>query len=183
MQDTIRDGEFTLTNTNRLVRYYDGCNGLKTGSTDKAGFCVSATAKRGNMQLIAVIMGAPTREDRNNAARILLDYGFANFALNERDEEFIEDCMVLGGVKDQVALYRAPFSVVINKSYLSSVEEIYELPENLSAPIDKEKPLGRVTYMLNGKQIGYSEIYAKETVEKIDFVKILSRILKRIICG
>ena len=182
-QDTIRDGEFTLTNTNRLVRYYDGCNGLKTGSTDKAGFCVSATAKRGNMQLIAVIMGAPTREDRNNAARILLDYGFANFALYERDEEFIEDCMVLGGVKDQVALYRAPFSVVINKSYLSSVEEIYELPENLSAPIDKEKPLGRVTYMLNGKQIGYSEIYAKETVEKIDFVKILSRILKRIICG
>ena len=80
-QDSIRDGEFTLTNTNRLVRFYEGCNGLKTGSTDKAGFCVSASAKRGNMQLIAVIMGAPTRDERNADARALLDYGFSTYAL------------------------------------------------------------------------------------------------------
>ena len=89
-QDTIRNGEFTLTNTNRLVRYYEGCNGLKTGSTDKAGYCVSATAKRGSVQLVAVVMGARTRDERNEAARTLLDFGFANYSLYERSSEFIE---------------------------------------------------------------------------------------------
>ena len=182
-QDTIRNGEFTLTNTNRLVRYYEGCNGLKTGSTDKAGFCVSATAKRGNMQLVAVIMGAPTKEERNNAARILLDYGFANFALFEKGEEYVEEGTVLGGVKDGVALYRAPFSIVVEKASLSSIEEVYEIPENLSAPIEEKKPLGRVTYMLDGNRIGFSEIYAKESIQKINLVNLFSRILKRIICG
>ena len=182
-QDTIRNGEFTLTNTNRLVRYYEGCNGLKTGSTDKAGFCISATAKRGNMQLIAVIMGAPTKEDRNNAARILLDYGFANFALFERGEEYIEEGTVLAGVKDNVALYRAPFSIVVAKTELSSIEEVYEIPQSISAPISEGKPLGKVIYMSGGDQIGYSEIYAKENVQKIDLVNLFSRIMKRLICG
>ena len=79
--DSIRNGEFTLTNTNRLVRYYKGCTGLKTGSTDKAGYCMSATAERDGMHLIAVIMGAETSNDRNEAARALLDYGFANFSV------------------------------------------------------------------------------------------------------
>ena len=182
-QDTIRNGEFTLTNTNRLVRYYDGCNGLKTGSTDKAGFCVSATAKRGNMQLIAVIMGAPTKDDRNAAARTLLDYGFANFALYEKGEEFVEEAKVLGGKRDLVGLYRAPFSAVVDKSMLSRVEEIYEIPESLSSPILVGTPLGKVTYMLDGEQIGFSEIYSKESIEKISFLDIFSRIIKRLICG
>ena len=75
-QDTIRNGEFTLTNTNRLVRYYDGCTGLKTGSTDKAGYCISTTAQRDGMVLIAVIMGAKTRDIRNAEVKKLLDYGF-----------------------------------------------------------------------------------------------------------
>ena len=84
-QDSIRNGAFQLTNTNRLVRFYDGCNGLKTGSTDKAGFCISATAKRDGMQLIAVIMGAPTRDLRNADARALLDFGFATYGLYQKD--------------------------------------------------------------------------------------------------
>jgi D-alanyl-D-alanine carboxypeptidase (penicillin-binding protein 5/6) len=79
--DSIRDGAFVLTNTNRLIRYYQGANGLKTGSTEKAKFCISTTATRDGMTLIAVIMGAPTRDVRNDAARRLLDYGFANYAL------------------------------------------------------------------------------------------------------
>ena len=182
-QDTIRNGEFTLTNTNRLVRYYDGCNGLKTGSTDKAGYCVSATAKRGNMQLIAVIMGAPTKEDRNNAARILLDYGFANYALYEKDETYVEDSRVLGGTKDNTGLYSAPFSVVVEKSRVSAIEEHYDIPEELVAPISNGKSLGKVTYMLDGVQLGFSDIYSKENIEKISFGELLSRILKRIACG
>ncbi len=78
-QDTIRNGEFTLTNTNRLVRFYEGCNGLKTGSTSKAGYCMSATANRNGMHLIAVVMGAETRDARNETAKNLLDFGFANY--------------------------------------------------------------------------------------------------------
>ena len=89
-QDTIRGGEFTLTNTNRLVRFYEGCNGLKTGSTEKAGYCMSATAKRDGMQLIAVVMGAPTRDERNAIAKELLDYGFANYSVWSQEESVVE---------------------------------------------------------------------------------------------
>ena len=182
-QDTIRNGEFTLTNTNRLVRYYDGCNGLKTGSTDKAGYCISATAKRGNMQLIAVIMGAKSRDDRNQAARELLDFGFANFALYERGEEFIENCDVLGGIKDSVALYCRPFSCVVDKSRISEVELVYDIPERLNAAIIEGDIVGSIVYKVGGKQIGKSDIYASESVEKITLGEIFARILKRIACG
>ena len=104
-QDEIRNGEFVLTNTNRLVRYYDGCTGLKTGSTDKAGFCISATAKRDDMHLIAVVLGAETRDKRNAIARNMLDYGFANFALYSVDEEEIGELSINHGKQDKVALY------------------------------------------------------------------------------
>ena len=182
-QDTIRNGEFTLTNTNRLVRYYEGCNGLKTGSTDKAGYCISATAKRGNMQLIAVIMGAKTRDERNQAARELLDFGFANFALYERGEEFIESADVLGGIKDYVSLYSSPYTSVVDKSRLSSIELVYDIPESLTAPISNGQIVGSIIYKIDGEQIGKSDIYASETVEKIGFWDIFIRILKRIACG
>ena len=182
-QDTIRNGEFTLTNTNRLVRYYDGCNGLKTGSTDKAGYCITATAKRGNMQLIAVVMGARTRDERNAVARTLLDFGFANYALYEKSEAFIENAEVLGGVKDQVALYSSPFSSVVDKAMQSKIEMVYEIPESIVAPIKEGDVVGKIIYKINGQQIGTSDIFAKEGVGQIKFGEILARILKRIVCG
>lgn len=180
-QDGIRNGEFILTNTNRLVRYYEGCNGLKTGSTDKAGFCISATAKRGNMQLIAVVMGAETRDERNTIARELLDFGFANYALYERGESFVENSRVLGGVIDETGLYCTPFATVIPKSELAKVELIYEIPETLCAPLDAGKAVGKVIYKINGEQIGESEIIVKESVNKISYGEILFRIIKRMV--
>lgn len=182
-QDSIRNGEFILTNTNRLVRYYDGCNGLKTGSTDKAGFCVSATAKRGNMQLIAVIMGAETSAVRNEAARALLDYGFANYALYERGEEYIENIQVLRGEKDSAPLYNTPFACVVDKTKLSTVETEYEIAEKILAPISKGEILGSIVYIVDGEQIGKSDIYSSEAVEKIHLGQLWLRILKRMICG
>ena len=182
-QDSIRDGEFTLTNTTRLVRYYDGCNGLKTGSTDKAGFCVSASAKRGNMQLIAVVMGAPTRDERNEAARKLLDYGFSNFGLYERGEEYLESCEVISGKSDLVPLYTSPVSFIIEKSKLSGVELEYELPESLSAPINKGDKVGKVFYKYDGRLLFEADVYAGETVEKITVFEIFSRILKTLVLG
>lgn len=182
-QDTIRNGEFTLTNTNRLVRYYDGCNGLKTGSTDKAGYCITATAKRGNMQLIAVVMGARTRDERNAVARTLLDFGFANYALYEKGEAFIENAPVKGGVSDEIALYSSPFSTVIDKSMQSKVELEYDIPESIVAPILAGDKVGKIIYKVDGQQIGESDIFVKDGVESIKFIDLLGRILKRIVCG
>ena len=176
-QDTIRDGEFTLTNTNRLVRYYDGCNGLKTGSTDKAGYCVSATAKRGNMQLIAVIMGAPTRDARNNSARALLDYGFANFALYECSEEYIQDADVLRGTDDKVKLYSSSFSAVVPKSDLKRVELKYNIPTTLQAPVKGGQSVGEITYYLGEEQLGKAQIFADKDVDQINFWQIFTRML------
>ena len=182
-QDSIRNGEFTLTNTNRLVRYYDGCNGLKTGSTDKAGYCVSATAKRGNMQLIAVILGARTRDERNAAARELLDFGFANFSLYEKSEEYIEDIKITKGSIDNPQLYSSPFRTVIDKAKQGSVELEYDIPETLIAPIKAGDPVGNVIYKIDGEQIGSSKIYIKDDVEKIAFTDLFVRIIKRIVLG
>ncbi len=182
-QDTIRNGEFTLTNTNRLVRYYDGCNGLKTGSTDKAGYCVSATAKRGNMQLIAVIMGAETRDKRNEAARMLLDFGFRSYTLYEKGEEFLEDCDVLYGKSPTVALYSRSVSFIVKKDKLGAIEEIYEIPESLSAPISEGDAVGRIVYKLDGEILSECEIFAKEDIKKITLGDIFLRILKRIVSG
>ena len=182
-QDTIRNGEFTLTNTNRLVRYYDGCNGLKTGSTDKAGYCISATAKRGNMQLVAVIMGAKTKDERNAAAKSLLDFGFANFALYEVGEKYIENIPVRSGKVDSLALYSEPFSIVVGKSDINKICLIYEIPDFASAPIIKGSEMGKIKYLIGDEQIGQSQIYAECDVLKINFGEILFRILKRIING
>ena len=182
-QDSIRNGEFTLTNTNRLVRYYDGCNGLKTGSTDKAGYCVSATAKRGNMQLVAVILGARTRDERNAAARALLDYGFANFALYERGEEYIEDVSITKGNIDRAQLYSSPFKTVIDKTKQGAVELEYDIPESIVAPIKNGDSIGSIIYKIDGEQIGVSHIYIKEDIYKIGFGELFVRIIKRIVSG
>ena len=182
-QDTIRDGEFTLTNTNRLVRYYDGCNGLKTGSTDKAGYCVSATAKRGNMQLIAVVMGAESRDARNEDARALLDYGFASFALYERQSEYLEDARVIRGKDVSVPLYTEYFSTVIPKSQISRVELHYQIPESIDAPILSGATVGKVIYTVDGEQIGECAIYTGTNVEAINFGDVYRLILRRIFAG
>lgn len=182
-QDSIRNGEFILTNTNRLVRYYDGCNGLKTGSTDKAGYCISATAKRGNMQLIAVIMGASTRDERNNAARALFDYAFANYSVYEAGGTMLESANVTGGVDNDVQLYSTPFSIVVEKDKISSIEMIYDIPEKIVAPISKNDVVGSIIYKIGDLQIGKSDIYANNSVEKIQIQDLFIRILKRISCG
>ena len=179
-QDTIRNGEFTLTNTNRLVRYYDGCNGLKTGSTDKAGYCVSATAVRDGMQLIAVIMGAETRDERNNIARTLLDYGFSNYALFKTEECELEKITLKGAKKNETMIYNTQFSIVVPKSEVKKIETVYEIPEYISAPIKENQCVGKVIYKLNGDKLGESDVVVKEEIEKIKFTDILTKMLEKI---
>lgn len=179
-QDTIRGGAFTLTNTNRLVRYYDGCNGLKTGSTAKAGYCISAAAKRGDMQLIAVIMGAETRDERNAAARELLDFGFANYALYTQKESALEKVSVKGGKTPETLLYQREFCAVVPKSDLKKIALVYEIPQYLEAPLAPETPVGKIIYKIGDKKIGESELYVKEKLDKISFLDIFVALFEKI---
>ena len=182
-QDTIRNGQFTLTNTNRLVRFYEGCNGLKTGSTDKAGFCISTTAKRGDMQLIAVIMGAKTRDSRNEIARQLLDFGFSNYTLYTREQNKLGEIPVIRGVEDKLSISSEKFIQLINKSDLKSVTEVYDIADSITAPIKKGDKVGRIRYEIKGKLLGESSVVACEDIARINYFGILKRILKSAVMG
>ena len=181
--DTIRNGEFGLTNTNRLVRFYRGATGLKTGSTAKAKFCITATAERDGMSLICVIMAAPTRDIRNAAATSLLDWGFANFAVYRNEGKTLEPLRVLGGVKQSCAVAYGEYSLVVSKSDAQRVEYSIEIADKTAAPVKVGDKVGRVVYKLGDKEIGESDIVATESVNKINFFGLLIKILsKMVIC-
>lgn len=174
--DSIRNGAFGLTNTNRLIRFYEGANGLKTGSTSKAGFCISATALRDGMQLIAVVMGSPNRDTRNNCAKKLLDYGFSNYAYANYKPKDLTPLYVKGGVTNSCKVSTKHFDAVVPKGTLSKIEEKIELPESLAAPVEAGDVVGKVTYLLNGEKIGEADIVATESIKKIgvwDYFKML----------
>ena len=176
-QDSIRDGEFILTNTNRLVRYYSGCTGLKTGSTDKAGFCVSATAKRDGMHLIAVIMGAETRDERNNAARALLDYGFSAYSLYSDPESVVGRVEVRHGMLDDVSVYKKEFTTLVKKSDSSLVERKIVLPEYIDGAHSSGEVIGEAIYLINGEEIGRAEVILLDTIEMLTLIKLFTRVL------
>ncbi len=175
--DTVRGGAFTLTNTNRLVRFYPGATGLKTGSTAKAKFCISATAERDGTALIAVIMGAESRDVRNAEAKKLLDWGFANFGMYRHELKEPNCLAVTGGTRDTVALRADAFSTVLPKEQLGLVKVVVSLPGSITAPVREGDAVGDVTYTLNGKTIGKVSVYAAESVEKISFLDIVRRVL------
>ena len=177
--DTVRNGEFGLTNTNRLIRFYNGANGLKTGSTSKARFCISATAKRDGMQLIAVIMASPTRDIRNEAAKKLLDFGFANFAYISIPAGGLDAVRVVGGTKDSCPLVYNSFDIVVPKGSESALEKNILIDESITAPIEAGSPVGVIEYTIKGEKVGESEILAGETVEKIGYFGVLGKIIKK----
>ncbi len=177
-QDTIRNGEFTLTNTNRLVRFYEGCNGLKTGSTDKAGYCISATAKRGNMQLIAVVMGAPTRDVRNSIAKTLLDTGFANYSFYSDCEAELEVVPVYNGNVEKIPVYSKEFCALVNKADIKKIEKIYEIPEFISAPQNAGNAVGKIKYMVDGKILGETDIVVKDEIHSLSLLDIFCKFMR-----
>lgn len=181
--DTVRNGTFGLSNTNRLLRTYKGCTGLKTGSTAKAKFCISATAKRDGLSLIAVIMGSPTRDERNALAAKLLDFGFANYAIYSDTDGAVDNIKVTGGIKNDIALKHNDFSSLIEKSALSKIEAVTDIPESVPAPIKTGDKIGTITYKNGETVIGTTDIVAAEDVDKISFFTLLPRILKRLVCA
>ena len=177
--DTVRGGTFGLTNTNRLVRFYRGCTGLKTGSTSKAGFCISATAERDGVSLICVIMGAETRDIRNGLATRLLDYGFANYGMYSHTPKALDNVKVTCGVKDSVKVGYDAFEMTVPKGDAAKISYKVELPESLSAPIQKGDVVGSVVFTLDGKEIGRADVCAAEDVNKISFMELWLRILAK----
>ncbi len=175
--DTIRDGAFGLTNTNRLIRFYNGATGLKTGSTSKAGFCMSATAKRDGLHLIAVIMGADTRDTRNEAAKQLLDYGFAKYSLYENPGGEAGTATVLAGVKNTCTCEYAPYTQLMAKGKSKTIQTEFLMDENIPAPIHKGDRVGTVRYLSDGEVLHEAEITASEDVEKISFGGLFLRML------
>ena len=177
--DTIRNGEFGLTNTNRLVRFYKGATGLKTGSTSKAKFCVSATAKRDNMHLICVVMGAPNSDIRNSIATSLLNWGFSNFELYESQNTEFKPVKVISGVENYCSIHTPKFACVVNKGDSKYINARVNLPNVISAPISMGEEIGIVEYNLNGKIIGKSPILSDMNISKIEFSELFIRILSK----
>ncbi len=175
--DTIRDGAFGLTNTNRLIRFYQGATGLKTGSTSKAGFCISATAEREGLHLIAVIMGSDTRDVRNEAAKQLLDYGFANYSVYTSEGGSVGETAVMGGVKGTCGMEVSPFTVLLPKGKGKQVTTEILVPEKVAAPIRKGDVIGTVKYYLEGNVIAECPVTASEDVEKIGFFGLFLKML------
>ncbi len=176
-QDTIRDGAFTLTNTNRLVRYYDGCNGLKTGSTDKAGYCVSVSAERNNLKLICVIMGADSKEKRNEEARSLLDYGFSSVTLYESPTVLLEKIPVLKSSKESIWVREEGFRYLCEKGSAKNIEKVYDIPDKCIAPIKVGDIVGSVKYYLDGVYLGETKLFAEEEARSLGFIEVFKLVL------
>ena len=166
--DSLRDGAFGLVNTNKLIRFYQGATGLKTGSTSVAGFCISATAKRDGMDLIAVVMGSPTSKERFADATKMLDYGFANYGICSSlvSEDELAPIPLKKGTKDSVSIGLADgFSLLMEKSKIANIEKKITLPESVNAPIHAGHKIGEVEFFSEGVSVGKCDIVAMEDIK------------------
>ncbi len=181
--DTIRDGTFGLTNTNRLIRFYSGATGLKTGSTDEALYCMSATAQRDGMELIAVVMKAPTTAQRFSDAQTLLDYGFANWSLLEiHPDAPLSPIPVLLGKKDQTQpLYPRPCRLLVEKQARSEVSTRLELCENVQAPVEQGQILGRLQVYVGDELRATIPLTAAEAIPRLTTGEIMLRLMQQLL--
>ncbi len=177
--DTIRGGTFGLANTNKLIRFYNGANGMKTGFTGEAGYCLSGTAKRDGMQLIAVVLGAATSEDRFALTKQLLDFGFANYGIQTPEVSLPESLPVSKGTVDTVTLECVPPPILLEKG-ASKLTQTTDLPEHVEAPIEKGQVLGTVSFCLGGEILASANVCAAQSVKKIGFGDIIQRIFTNI---
>lgn len=178
--DTLRDGKSELVNTNRLVRFYSGTTGLKTGTTSQAGYCLSASAERNGMELIAVVMGGETSNDRFNGAKKLLDYGFANYSYiavaPKLPEKF--SIPVKGGVKKSVNITAGShIGVLMLKNEASELTQQLIAEKSLTAPIKKGDNAGSIEIKKGDEAVGVIELYTAEGIEEKNILTVLKWLL------
>lgn len=174
--DNLRDGKTQIVNTNKLLKTYNGITGLKTGTTDDAGCCMSATATRGDVSLISVVLGCESGKQRFADAAALLDYGFANIAVKELKipEEMPQSLDVVGGMEKTVDLQcDVDSNVVVDKSADADIKAELDLPENLEAPVEENQVVGSLKFTVNG-ETKICDITARQQVEETSFGSIFN---------
>ena len=178
--DTLRGGSFQLSNTNKLIRFYDGATGLKTGSTDAAGFCISATAERDGMELIAVIMKEQTADKRNTDAKTLLNYGFSTYALAEiAPQEPLAPVPVRLGAEDAVQpVLPSGSTLLVEKTKAGQLTQSVELPAEVEAPVAAGQALGTLTVRAGDEVLLELPLQAEQAVEKLSWGGMLTRLLR-----
>ncbi|MDR1928149.1 MAG: D-alanyl-D-alanine carboxypeptidase [Oscillospiraceae bacterium] len=178
--DALRGGATELVNTNRLVRFYEGATGLKTGTTDKAGCCISASAKRGETHLIAVVMGSETSDDRFETAKRLLNWGFANYSTvyPAVDPTKVTPVRVLNGSqRELIPQYQTAMPVLVPKGSEEDLQQSIDLCLDVQAPVDRDQVLGKIVITLDGEVLGEYPLTAPQAVPKLDFKTMLLRLL------
>ena len=179
--DTIRNGEFGLSNTNKMVRFYNGCTGLKTGFTSGAGYCLSSSAKRDGLELIAVVMGCETSQKRFAACKSMLDYGFANFALIQPELPEVSAVPVKLGVSDTVkAIPASDGKMLIDKGQKSTVTTQIALDEGVEAPVSQGQRLGTMTVKAGEQILAEIPMVAETAVEKLSWWQMYKRLLRKV---
>ena len=177
--DTLRDGKSALSNTNKLVRNYNGCTGLKTGSTSLALYNLSASATRDELSLIAVVMKAPTSALRFSNATSLLDYGFSNYSYKSfgNQGETIKQVAVAKGVSETVnAVYETSPSFLIKKGEESRITYEITLNDTIQAPVSQGQQLGTIKYSLNGTELGNVNLVSENAIAKLDLFSMTKHI-------
>ncbi len=177
--DTVRGGTFGLANTNKLVRFYQGATGLKTGFTSQAGYCLSATAQREGLELIAVVMGAESSQDRFGACKSLLDYGFANYALVTPTAEGDQTVAVKLGLSDTVTVVPAQEpQLLIDKGQRGEVTTQIELEPTVTAPVSQGQRLGTMTIKAGDQVLAQVPMVAKTPVPRLSWGEIFLWVLR-----
>lgn len=176
----VGDKEISLDNTNKLLRSYDGIIGLKTGYTSVAGHNLSAAAKRNNLLLIAVVLGEPTSDTRFAESRKLLDYGFANFDLEEVNKkgEHVHKVNVLKGLKNEVnGVYGDDTRVLIKKGEKGKIDREIRIAKNITAPVKAGQKIGEVVFRIGDREVGRTPVVAEIEVEKASFMRLLLKMI------
>lgn len=180
--DSLRNGKTELVNTNKMVRFYEGCNGLKTGTTDNAGSCLCCTATRNNMTLIAVSMGSKTSKERFNTCRTLLDCGFSEWKLVSPDMSNIniKSIEVIDGKKKSAAvrIESNVSSVLIPQGSSEEIETKLEIEDFVEAPAEKGMCVGKVSFLFEGQELSSNRIVIDDDVEEMDFNFLMLSMLK-----
>ena len=181
--DTIRNGSFSLSNTNKLIRFYDGATGLKTGSTDAAGYCISATAERGGMELIAVVLGGETSQQRFEDAKTLLNYGFSTYALADVTPAETPSVPVKLGRDASVDAMPESCKLLVGKGQAGSLSQTITLQEDLAAPVEKGQTVGTLTVRCGDATLAELPLTASQPVERMTWGDLFLRLLGCAIFG
>lgn len=180
--DSVRNGEFGLTNTNKLIRFYNGAIGIKTGSTSNAKYCLSSAATRDGLTLIGVVLGAETTAERFETAKELLNYGFSNYKIETVVEEGLAsgDVNIVKGKKDKVGVVtQSSFKRLVNKQSGNNVKSKVIINNQINAPISKGEVVGKIELTENNKKIGEVNLVADQSVLRLSFVDVFGGMLAR----